>query len=169
MSAKLAGLLIQLEAWAHEELAAQRELARLLEEQQGAVARNDGGALAASDGRIRDRLRSSAARDRRRTQLLERLASELGVARGTLTLGSLVARAESLGLPVAGLRGLRGELREACARVLRLGRRLAAVARSHRALLDEVLRSLAPGDAPGETADTGSARDGRPVLFDVRG
>jgi hypothetical protein len=169
MSARIAGLLIQVEAWAHEELGAQRELARLLEEQESAVSRNDTAALSGTDERIQSELRSSASRDRRRTWLLERLAAELQVARGTLTLTSLVARAEGLGLPVAGLRALRGELREACARVLRQGRRIAAVARGHRAFLDDVLRSLAPAGAPAGMDDGGSVRDGRPVLFDVRG
>lgn len=163
MSTKVAGLVIQVEAWAREELGQQRELARLLERQEGAVSENDTTALVETSELIQRQLRSGTGRDRRRRQILERLAAELGVAPGTLTLSSIAARAAERGLPVDGLRALQAELREESARVLRRGRRLAAVARNHRAFLDEVLRILAPQGAAGD------ARGDQPVLLDARG
>lgn len=159
MSTRTAGLLIQIEAWAREELGAQRELARALEELERAACGRDARALSAAGERLEERVQAVPARERRRAQLLARLGAELGVAPGTLTLRSLAERARGLGLAADGLQALREELREEVARVLRAGRRVAAVARGHRALLDDVLRALAPGE---------DAR-GRPVLLDARG
>jgi len=152
-------LVIQLESWAREELAAQRAMALLLERQEQAVSSNDTDALLQITAEIRAHLGSSTERDRRRRELIGRAARAFGVTANTLTLGSIAQRADAQGVGVEGLRSIRAMLRDESARVLRLGRRIAAVARYHQAFLNEVLCLLAPEQ--GETD--------QPVLLDARG
>lgn len=154
----LQGTIIQLESWAREELAAQKALAAELERQERAVAGNDTPGLLRSTEEVQRLIQRGAGRDRRRRQLTNELARAFGVAAQTLTLGSIAERAEALGASAQGLRAVRSELREETSRVLRLGRRISAVARRHRGFLDEVLRILAPRE---------NGTD-QPVLLDAR-
>jgi len=156
---KVNGLVIQVESWAREELAAQKAMATLLERQEQAVSSNDTDGVLETTEAVRVHMEGGPSRDRRRRELIGRLASAFGVAHATLTLGSIAQRAEALGVPVTGLLAVRAELRDETARVLRLGRRISSVARYHQGFLNEVLSILAPEK---DEAD-------RPVLLDARG
>ena len=152
-------LVIQLDAWAREELAGQKALSATLAEQERAVSANDAAALAEAAQKVEALLKRGPARERRRRELLGRLGEAFGVQPETLTLTSILERAASEGVAVEGLRSVRDELRKESALVLRTGRRIAALARYHQAFLAEVLRILAPAE------DESS----QPVLFDARG
>lgn len=135
-------LVIQTEAWAREELAAQKRLLDVLVAQEQAIAASDTGALVSSGEAVHAELATGPARDRRRRALATALAGHWAVPKDTLTLGVIAERAAGDGLDVSSLRKLRGELRELSARVLRRGRRIAALARYHQGFLNELLQLL---------------------------
>ena len=66
------------------------------------------------------------------------------------TLGALCAFLESRGADVSRLRERREELRAAAAAVVRAGRRLAAIARYHGGLLEELCAALVRREIPNE-------------------
>ena len=152
------GLVIQMEAWSREELAAQKALLALLDRQEQAVSKNDTEELTAVSEEVQAHLKKNTGRDRRRQELVGRLATAFGVSAKTLTLESIAQRASDLGIPTDGLLASREELRKESAKVLRTGRRIASIARYHQAFLNEVLRIFAPDDDEAK----------EPVLLDAR-
>ena len=155
----LTSLVIQLDAWAREELAAQKELAGALGKQEQAIAKNDADAMVASGDAVEALLKRGPVRERRRRDLMDKLSRVFGVAADTLTLGSIAQRAADQGVSVDNLLAVREELRKESALVLRTGRRIASLARYHQAFLGEVLRIMAPGEGEAD----------EPVLLDARG
>lgn len=135
-------LVIQTEAWAREELAAQGRLLAVLEAQERAIAANDTQALVESGAAVQAELATGPTRERRRRALTQALAAQWAVPKDALTLGVIAERAASDGIDTAALRKLRGELRDVSARVLRRGRRIAALARYHQGFLNELLQLL---------------------------
>jgi hypothetical protein len=94
--------------------------------------------------------------------LLAACAAALGVPASALTLASLAEHARLGGAADAGLEGLREELRRSTAEVLKLGRRVSALARAHRTLSAEALEILLGG-----LERAGESVEGR--LVDARG
>lgn len=139
-------LAVQLAAWAQEELEAQREYLTALQRQEAAVRRAARTELSHSLEDLDRALEKRALREARRSTLLAKLADRFGVAPGTMTLRSVIERLGSQGIDTASLRARREELRGVVAEVTRTGRRLAAVAKVHQGLLDEVVRTLAGKD-----------------------
>jgi hypothetical protein len=148
----------QLEAWTQEELHAQREYARSLESYERAVVRGDLAALAAGTAELDAQFARTRTRDARRGALLGAIASDLRVARGTLTLRSLCERAGAAG---ERLTAARGELEAAARRTRELARRIAILARTQEGVLGEALEAAF---GRGE-----SAIDGQGRLVDARG
>ena len=135
----LATLAIHAEAWLQEELGAQRALLAALERLDAAARSGSSAELERGGRELEAALGTAGARDARRTALLSRLGKELGLAPGDVALSRVSARLAEARLETHRLDALRAELRETLAAVLRAGRRLAAVARVHRGLLEDVL------------------------------
>ncbi len=129
---------IQSEAWAQEEIGAQRILLAILERIERAAGSGDREALGRGAAELEGALAQAPARDARRRALLGRLSAALGLAAGTVTLSQLLARLAQAGLEERRLAALRAELRAVVASVVRASRRLAALARYHRGLLQEL-------------------------------
>lgn len=151
----------RVDALLREELASQRRLGALLEEQRRAVVARTPDALEDVTGRLEQELASAAARRQRRDELLRRVARTLGVAPSALTLGSLVER---LGADGARLGELRLELRGAAADVVRANRQVAAAVALHRRLNQEVIE-LCFAETGG--ASTTSPLSGAGTLIDA--
>jgi len=139
----------QLGAWAQEELHAQRELARALETYEQSIVRGDLAALAVGAAELEAQLARNAAREQRRSALIEAIAQDLRVSPRVLTLRSLCARA---GDAASALAEARAELEVAARRTRGLARRIAILARSQQIVLGEALdAAFGPDQAATET------------------
>jgi hypothetical protein len=145
-------LLNVLEHDAREETSAQKRRLALLERQVEAVKSNRSVDLESALADLERELEAQGPRDLRRLQALVELARHWSCDARALTLGSVSERAGDEGRKLGSLRG---ELREATAAVLRENRRLAALVRVHRQLVEEVLAGVAAG--------AGAGADGRLV------
>ena len=147
-------LAIQAEAWAQEELHAQRELLALLERQERAIRAGSTEEIVATTAELDRGLARTPARDARRRALLARMEASSVAPRDDrakpATLGALCAILEAHGVDVSRLRQRREELRGAVAEVVRAGRRLAAIARYHGGLLEELCAALVRRETPSE-------------------
>lgn len=148
----------QLEAWAQEELHAQREYARALEGYERAIVRGDLAALATGSAELDAQFARTRTRDARRGALLGAIAAELRIGRRTLTLRSLCERAGGAG---ARLVSAHGELVAAARHTRELARRVAILARAQEHVLGDALEAaFGRGD---------TAMDGQGRLVDARG
>jgi hypothetical protein len=138
----LATLAIHAEAWLQEELAAQRAVLAALGRLDGAARGGATRELETAASELERTLARAGEREVRRGALLARLAGELGLPASEVTLSKLAARLAAASVETKRLETLRAELRVAVAAVLKSGRRLAAVAKAHRGLFDEVCRSF---------------------------
>jgi len=136
-------LAIQIESWLQEEIAAQTRLASALGALDEAVRGGAAAAVARAGAELEAELAGAPAREARRRALLGRLGAALGVAPKELNLTRIVARLEQERHDVTRLASLRTELRAAVSGVVRMARKLAAVAHYHRGLLDELCATLA--------------------------
>lgn len=144
----LQALVHRTEAWLREEIAAQSRLAAALDAQERAIRGGDATALADAARALDAELRGGMPREGRRRDLARELARATGARAETLTLTAIADRAAAAGVETGGLVRLREELRLTTASTLRRGRRLAALARYHQGLLNELFLVLA-GDAQG--------------------
>jgi hypothetical protein len=142
----LQALAIQAEAWIQEEVAAQRGLQAVLAGIEAAA--RAGTELSARSAELEAALASAAARDARRRALLSRVGSALGIPARAVTLGKLAAALEQTALDGARLSALRAELRAVVAGTVRASRRLSALARYHRGLLEELAGLITGGGKP---------------------
>jgi len=134
----LATLAIHTESWLQEELGAQRALLLALEKIDAAARAGSGAGIESGTRDLAELVALAGPREARRHALLARLAGELGLPLAQLTLTKVAQRLDAAALETTRLAGLRTELREVAARVLKAGRALAAVARYHRGLLTEI-------------------------------
>jgi hypothetical protein len=139
----LQALVHRTEAWLREEIGAQGRLAVVLDAQERAIRDGNAAALAESAGTLDIELRAGMPREGRRRELARELARVTGAQAETLTLTTIAERAAAAGADTLGLVRLREELRGATASTLRRGRRLAALARYHQGLLNELFLVLA--------------------------
>ncbi len=153
----LATLAIQTEAWLQEELAAQRAQLALLDKLEGAARAGRTAELEREAHELSVLLCGASAREARRRALLGRLAGALALPARELTLSRLAAELARAGLETARLAALREELREVVAAGLKTGRRLAAVAKYHRGLLEELCQVFA-AEAPAGAGNLVDAR-----------
>jgi len=130
---------LHLEAWAREELAAQRNVHAGLVGQAEGLRRHDLRALEVASLRLAAEADRAPARAVRRDRIVAGLAEELEVPAGLVTLGSLIER---LG-PLAGeLPDLRAELRAVTGEVAKAARAVRRVARVLRDVQREILGAL---------------------------
>lgn len=135
-------LLNVLEHDAREETVAQKRRLALVESQIAAIRANKPAELEAGVEGIERELEAQGPRDLRRLQALVELSRHWSCDARALTLGSVAERAGDDGRK---LDALRGELREAAAAVLRENRRLAALARMHHQIVEDVLAAVVAG------------------------
>lgn len=129
----------RLEACVQEELQARERTLVLLGRQERAILENRSTDLAAATTALERELLAGVERSARRDQVLRSLGTLWGVPVSAMTLSSI---AERLGQDGSGLRRLRDALRERTAEVVRRNRRIAALTRVHRRLVQDVLGLL---------------------------
>jgi len=139
------------ESWLIEEIAAQRALSDLLRQQLAAVRSGATQSVEEIANSLEAQLSNGTPRELRRNLLVDRLASTLEIARKGITLERILELLSERGVDVERLRGLRTELRDEVARLLKLNRRVATLARYHQGLFNEVLNSLADAAGGAET------------------
>ena len=151
--------LIQLQAWAQEESAAQAAQLDALDLLARAVEKGGASELQAASDALEAAVATSDGRARRRSELTGVLGRAWGVPGETLSLTSILERAESAGLAEAGglgaLRCLRDELRSQALELVRRAQLLNTVAGYHRSVLSELVALLdgtAAGSSGGATA-----------------
>lgn len=145
----LTTLAIHVESWLQEEIAAQGTLREALNRTEAAVRTGGAGELEAAGKRLQELLATAGVRESRRRVLISKLASELGLAPREVNLTRLGRELEERGVDSRRLAGLRAELRGIAAEVVRIGRRLEAVAQYHQGLFDELYGVLLPERAGG--------------------
>lgn len=158
----VAVLVRQLESYLQEELDAQRRVCECLTAQRDELLRSTPAAARGFVERLETQLAKAPARAQRRHDLVRKLATQFGVATGTLTLSSIVER---LGAEGDRLARMAHELRDATRDCALAARKLAALSRLHARLNDEILdavlslrgagasRSIDPYPAPGALVD----------------
>lgn len=153
---KLRRQVSQLQAWAKDELEAQRRLLALLERQEEAIRAGSTAGVRSSGEELELELPGGAQRERARSKVIAELARAFGVPGHVLTLSSIVERGEANGEDVTGLRRLRDELRACVATVVKTGRRIASLARYHQEVLSDLMHVLSSSgmenQAPGDGA-----------------
>jgi len=132
-------LVNSLEAWVQEELLARRKFLTLLDEQETAVKKANGGALERSIAAIESELEAQVRRDEKRAKLFDALGAHWGVAGGALTLTSIAERAGDAGRRIPQLRD---ELATASERITRKNRRVSALLNAHQKVITELLQAL---------------------------
>jgi hypothetical protein len=133
----------QLEAYVQEELGAQGRLTGLLETQERALLSHERDALTSASEALQAEIAGSAARARRRDELVGQLARAWGVDASALTLASIARRS---GVDGERLTRQRAELQRASQRVQKLARRANSAARLHSRLSGDIVRAcLAAG------------------------
>lgn len=151
--------LIQFQSWAQEESQAQARLLEALVRMEAASRSSSQEELAQGCEQIEAALNDGQFRAERRRMLTGVLGQHFGVSPATLSLGSIIERAQSRGMgpaPVlSALRGLRTELIERAREVSRQATRMAAVAGHQRGLLHELLGILGVRPADEQAAVTG--------------
>jgi hypothetical protein len=142
----LTTLAIQTEAWLQEELGAQRALREVLGRIESAARAGSGAELERAAGELQEGLGRSSAREARRQALLGKLGSALVWPPGeAITLSKLAGRLSGAGVETQRLERLRTELRAVLLEVVEASRRLAALARYHRGVLEELCGLLVAG------------------------
>ena len=131
--------LLHLEAWAREELAAQRRIVEQIGIQEAALRANDLAAFEAATILVQHEAETGGERQARRDRLIADLARHFGVSPRHVTLASLIERA---GPEAGNLAELRRELRTAAQDVARDSRRLRRVMLALREVNREILGSL---------------------------
>lgn len=146
---KLQGFADQFQGWLVTELAAQRALSALVDRQLDAIRAGDAEGMAVLVAEVDQRLKDGKPHEIRRALLVERFAEGAGIARKEATIARILDVLDERGVATQRLRELRAELRDTIAELLKKNRRVTALARYHRGLLDEVLRAIAgsSGDA----------------------
>ncbi|MEM7307064.1 MAG: flagellar export chaperone FlgN [Planctomycetota bacterium] len=142
MKKDVRALVNQLQTWLQEEVAAQRSMRALLTDQERAIRATDTVALEETGRGIERELAAASRRERRRSTLLTGLGQAWGVDPGALTLTSIGERLGIASPETERILRLRAELREETALVVKLGRRIAALARYHGALLADLMHAL---------------------------
>jgi hypothetical protein len=132
-------LLNRLEACVQEEIQARERTHELLVRQERAILDNRSQELAEATREIERELLCGVMRGARRAAVLAALEKHWGVPASAMTLGSIAERA---GPGAERLLRLRADLRERSARVARQNRRVAALTRLHRRLIQDVLGAL---------------------------
>jgi hypothetical protein len=143
-------------AWTQEELGARRRMLGWLERQERAVVSADSTELESATHGLAAEIALQGERGVRRQKIFGALASAWSVPAGLLTLSAVVERA---GPAARGLADLRGELREAAAAVLKKNRRIAALVRVHRRVIEDVIRVLVDGVEGGPLSEAGHLVD----------
>ena len=139
---QIRSLALRLAAWLQEEASAQLRMETLLAEQERAIQTVDTPALVDLSGRIQKELRAGMDRERRRGVILRGLAQAWGVDGKALTLTSICERLGPETSEARTLQRQRTELRDVAARVSKLGRRIAGIARFHADLFSDLMRTL---------------------------
>lgn len=134
----------ELGGWARDELAARRRTIDCLDRQERAVLAGDREVLEEATRSLAAELGGQAERAKRRQQLFARLAAGWKVPALHLSLSSVIERGGELALPLVLPRD---ELRAATADVLRRNRRIAALVRMHRRIVDDLVHVLVDSDA----------------------
>lgn len=141
---ELKSQLLHLEAWARDEIAAQRRLGDQIAMQEAALRAGDLAAFEAATILVQNEAETGAERHARRDRLVAALARHFGVSTRHVTLASVIERA---GPDAGNLPELRRELRTVAQDVARDSRRLRRVMVALREVNRELLGSLlgAPG------------------------
>lgn len=131
--------LLHLEAWARDEIAAQRRIGEQIAMQEAALRANDLAAFEAATILVQNEAETGVERHARRDRLVEGLARHFGVSTRHVTLASLIERA---GPEAGNLSELRRELRSVAQDAARDSRRLRRVMLALRELNREILGTL---------------------------
>ncbi|MFT7484673.1 MAG: hypothetical protein ACI9F9_000517 [Candidatus Paceibacteria bacterium] len=142
-----------LEACLAEELAAQTESLTWVNTMEQALKDNDSLTFESTSQRGSELCRKADRAATKRKGLLADLASNWGVAAGTLTLGSVVRR---LGGQGARMDTLRKELRAAISGVIKRQRRLSALINMHKRINADVMKVIVGCDSHEEVNQGGS-------------
>ena len=149
-------------AWAQEELGGRRRVLACLERQERAVLASRVDELETATAALGLEIELQGERAARRRRLFGAFAGAWRIPVGALSLASI---AERVGPAAAGLAAVRVELREAAALVLKKNRRITALLRAHRRVVEDVIRVLVDGAVP----DEGTARMSAGHLVDAEG
>ncbi len=158
---RLESNLIHLQAWAQGERANQGTLGKVLEQLEGAVRHGRSADLIEAGVALEVALEGNAERARQRKVLMTRFAEGWGVAAETLSLSSILERAETDGADVSRLRVLRDELREEVRAVAKRAKLLSVMAGHHRGVLQDILVVLGASSLSPEARDAGVLVDAR--------
>ena len=149
--------LIQMHSWAQEESAAQGRLLAALEHIDEAARGASNAELTAGCDELEEVLGGVGPRAQRRARLANILALHFGVSPTTLSLGSIVERAQATQLGSEGVLGALASLRvELVGRVQEVSRRaklMSVVAGHQRGVLNELLAILSPSRPRSSGAD----------------
>jgi hypothetical protein len=140
----LTTLAIHVESWLQAEVAAQTALREALMRTEEAVRTGDTEQVRATGQRLQELLATTGARESRRRVLIGKLATELGIPARDVNLTRLAHELTAQGVDVSRLATRRAELRRVVAEVVRIGRRLEAVAQYHQGLFEELYGVLIP-------------------------
>ncbi len=142
-----------LEACLEQEVAAKAKAITWIDSMENAIKDHDSTAFAEIAAQGSDICRGDDRAAKRRVSLLGDLANHWSVPAGTLTLGSVVRRLEGKG---ARLDGLRKELRQSVANVMKRQRRLAALIGLHQRINADVMKVILGCDSHEEVNQGGA-------------
>ena len=142
MTQQVTTLVHKLQAWLQQEIEAQGKLFEQLSLQEQAIREANTKGIVDSGAAIQEELRAAGHRERRRATILRGLGKAWGVDPQALSITSIGERIGIGTVLSENLLRLRLELRIVASKVAKLGRRIAALARYHGALFNELMHAI---------------------------
>ena len=155
----LEATLIHMKSWAQEEIAAQTVLHEVLQRMEAAVQTGTPDDLTDAGSELEAAVEGNLMRERRRNGLMTSCARLWQVPAATLSLSSIIERAEAEGLQLNELRVMRDELRLRVQAVASRAHTLVVLAGHHRGVLQDLMAILGTASDDEEARQAGILMD----------
>ena len=147
--------LIHLQAWAQEEISAQRGLSDVLKGMEAAVLSGQPEQLIQSGEALEAALLVNRNREQKRASLMRGFAQHFGLPVGTLSLTSIIVRLSEAGHDTEQLSQLRDRLRGCVQEVANRSRALSILASHHQGVLADLMNIIGASSNEEETRKHG--------------
>ncbi len=147
--------LIHLQAWAQEEISAQKGLSEVLKGMEAAVLSGQPDQLVQSGEALEAALLVNRNREQKRAALMQGFARHFGLPVGTLSLTSIIVRLSEAGHDTEQLSQLRDRLRACVQEVASRSRALSILANHHQGVLADLMNIIGASSKEEETRKHG--------------
>jgi hypothetical protein len=153
--------LIHLQAWAQAEISAQSQLLEVLKAMEKAVRSGRAEQLEESGADLENSMLGNRQREGKRSSLMLSMARHYGVPAGTLSLSSVIERAQAEGHVTEPLASLRDRLRARVQEVAQSSHLLTVMAKHHQGVLGDLMKIIGASSAEEQSRNNGVLMDAK--------